>query len=370
MPSEQTPPVSGRPSSAGFDRLLLSRMTLRQMQTLVTVAEHRNILKASELLNMTQPAVSKSIKEMEATLGVALFKRSTRGVTPTEYGAAFVDHVRSVLAEMRTAWNELADLRDAYVGKLELGILPSVSGGPLMEVLTDLHRERPGISITIHEGVHSQLLPSLRTGELDMVVGRMIEDGERGGLTQEILYHEPWVVIARGDHPLLKRNTPLDLENLADAQWILPLPNATIRPVVQYIFNENAVPVPVLLGRPNADDHAEIFSRPRNAATIRPVVQYIFNEHGPGAAPGGDRMQFRFGGPVRCWDGTDMLMIMPRQGIFSRPRGTRQPRRPSRRAQDRSHAGRHHRPRSPDADRHRGAGPHHAARCGEGDELI
>ncbi len=244
MPSEQTPSVSGRPSSAGFDRLLLSRMTLRQMQTLVTVAEHRNILKASELLNMTQPAVSKSIKEMEATLGVALFKRSTRGVTPTEYGAAFVDHVRSVLAEMRTAWNELADLRDAYVGKLELGILPSVSGGPLMEVLTDLHRERPGISITIHEGVHSQLLPSLRTGELDMVVGRMIEDGERGGLTQEILYHEPWVVIARSDHPLLKRNTPLDLEELADGQWILPLPNATIRPVVQYIFNEHGLELP------------------------------------------------------------------------------------------------------------------------------
>ena len=244
MPSEQTPSVSGRPSSAGFDRLLLSRMTLRQMQTLVTVAEHRNILKASEFLNMTQPAVSKSIKEMEATLGVALFKRSTRGVTPTEYGAAFVDHVRSVLAEMRTAWNELADLRDAYVGKLEIGILPSVSGGPLMEVLTDLHRERPGISITIHEGVHSQLLPSLRTGELDMVVGRMIEDGERGGLTQEILYHEPWVVIARGDHPLLTRNTPLDLEALADAQWILPLPNATIRPVVQYIFNEHGLELP------------------------------------------------------------------------------------------------------------------------------
>lgn len=244
MPSEQTPSVSGRPSSAGFDRLLLSRMTLRQMQTLVTVAEHRNILKASELLNMTQPAVSKSIKEMEATLGVALFKRSTRGVTPTEYGAAFVDHVRSVLAEMRTAWNELADLRDAYVGKLELGILPSVSGGPLMQVLADLHRERPGISITIHEGVHSQLLPSLRTGELDMVVGRMIEDGERGGLTQEILYHEPWVVIARGDHPLLKGNTPLDLEDLAGAQWILPLPNATIRPVVQYIFNEHGLELP------------------------------------------------------------------------------------------------------------------------------
>lgn len=233
-----------RHSGSEFERLLLSRMNLRQMQTLVTVAEQRNILKASELLNMTQPAVSKSIKEMENTLGVSLFIRTTRGVSPTEYGASFIDHIRAVLAEMRTAWNELADIQDAYVGKLQIGTLPSVSGGPLIQVLADLPRDRPGVSITIHEGVHAQLLPALRNGELDMVVGRMIEDGGRGGLSQRILYHEPWSVLARKDHPLAAKNEALPLSDVISEQWILPLPNASFRPVIQSIFDDHGLSLP------------------------------------------------------------------------------------------------------------------------------
>ncbi|MDA0239892.1 MAG: LysR substrate-binding domain-containing protein [Proteobacteria bacterium] len=243
-PVDPLDPINPHRSGSEFERLLLSRMNLRQMQTLVTVAEQRNILKASELLNMTQPAVSKSIKEMENTLGLSLFIRTTRGVSVTEYGASFIDHVRAVLAEMRAAWNELADIQDAYVGKLQIGALPSVSGGPLIQVLADLPRDRPGISITIHEGVHAQLLPALRNGELDMVVGRMIEDGGRGGLGQTILYHEPWAVLARKEHPLSGKNEALDLSDVFEEQWILPLPNASFRPVIKSIFDDHGLALP------------------------------------------------------------------------------------------------------------------------------
>ena len=213
----------------------LHRVSVRQLRLVATVAEVGTMVRAGEAIGMTQSAVTKAIRDLEIDLGVDLFDRGNRGVTPTIYGEALVSHARRVLAQLEHAAEEIDDLAHGAGGRVAIGTLLAASAWLLPRAITQLRAERPRVVIDVVEGTNDRLQPMLLRGDLDMVVGRLSEFRHRAGVDQEPLYSEEVVILARPDHPLA-RNEPLDLADLQEADWILPPPETTLRRQLEKAF--------------------------------------------------------------------------------------------------------------------------------------
>lgn len=226
------------------ENFLLSRLKLRQLKLVVTVAQEGNILRGSQVLNIAQPAATKSIKELEEALGVQLFERSSRGVTPTLYGDVIIRHAKLVLTQLRHASEELQSIESGLSGRVFVGTLLAASPTLLPRSLALLRERRPGIAVTVMEGTIDKLMPALRTGDLDVVLGRLPDFREREGVEQEVLYHEPIAIVARQDHPLTAK-ADLGLADLAGQPWILPPPETSLRRQLMVAFRRAEVEPPV-----------------------------------------------------------------------------------------------------------------------------
>lgn len=224
-------------------RMLISRLSLRHFQFVTTVAESGSILAAARALNMTQPAVSRAIRDVETMLGTTLFHRQARGVDLTPQGEIFVIHARAALAEMRHAWQGIEDLGRAQVGRLAIGSLPNGASGPLPRALIRARSERPGIHLSVYEGLYQQMIPALRAGDLDIVIGRLRQNRRDSSLTTLGLYRQSWAVLARADHPMAGEHN-LPLRALIDLPWILPVATSPIRPMIEGFFLRAGLDLP------------------------------------------------------------------------------------------------------------------------------
>ena len=213
----------------------LHRVSVRQLRLVATVAEVGTMVRAGEAIGMTQSAVTKAIRDLELDLGVDLFERGNRGVTPTIYGEALVSHARRVLAQLEHAAEEIDDLAHGAGGRVAVGTLLAASARLLPAAITRLRTERPRVMVDVVEGTNDRLQPLLLRGDLDMVVGRLSEFRHRAGVQQEPLYSEAVVILARPDHPLACRE-PLALADLQETDWILPPPETTLRRQLEKAF--------------------------------------------------------------------------------------------------------------------------------------
>jgi len=224
-------------------RHLSTRLKFKHLTLLVTVGEQCNIFKAAQLLNMAQPAATKTIRDLENALDLPLFDRSSRGVTPTPYGEVLIRHAKLILSQVKHASEELASVKEGISGHVTIGTLLAASPALLPKSLARLKRERPNISVSVIEGTNDLLVPQLLVGDIDLVVGRLPEVQEEEGVRSEMLYREPVAVVARTDHPLSQRKQ-LTLKDLVDAQWILPSPGTTLRREIDNAFHKAGLPVP------------------------------------------------------------------------------------------------------------------------------
>ncbi len=220
-----------------------TRLKLKQLRLLVTIAEHMSILHAAEELNMSQPAATKLLKDLETDFAVKLFERTNRGVIPTEFGAALVRHGKLILAQISQAAQELDDLNEGLGGRVVVGTLLAASARLLPETIERVHRSRPNVSIVVRDGTNDFLMPLLQTGDLDMVVGRLTEYRHREALVQETLYGERIVVVCRREHPLAGSEA-IPFEDLIDQNWILPPVQTTLRRQIDKEFLDRNLPPP------------------------------------------------------------------------------------------------------------------------------
>ena len=227
-----------------MEQRLVSRLKLRQLRLLVAVGEQGNIFRAANELNIAQPAATKSIHDLELTFGAKLFERSNRGVRPTLQGDVIIRHAKLVLAQMRQAADELTSLSSGIYGRIMVGALLAGTPTLLPQSILKARRERPGIAISVMEGTNDKLLPMLRTGELDLVLGRLPEDRELTGLQHEFLYDEPIVVVVRNDHPLCSQ-ADIVLSDLLGYEWILPSGGTSLRLQLEDAFRAADLPTPV-----------------------------------------------------------------------------------------------------------------------------
>lgn len=230
-------------TSVRLERWIARKFRLRHVELVAELYDSRSILKAAKRLSLTQPTVTKALQDVESTLGVALFTRSNRGLEPTSYGEIFARHAKIVLAQLRHAAEELENLRAGYSGKVTVGTLLAASASILPEAIALLKKERPGVAISVVVGTYDILVPSLLVGDLDMVLGRMPDQGRSRALVYEEFYAEPICLVVRHGHPLARKRR-LALRDLVNEPWLLPLPETTLRRQIERAFLDANAPLP------------------------------------------------------------------------------------------------------------------------------
>jgi DNA-binding transcriptional LysR family regulator len=226
-----------------LERHLTSRLKFKYLQLLVTVGEQRNIFKAAQIHNMAQPAATKIIRDIESTLNINLFERSSRGVTPTLYGDVLIKHAKLILSQVKHASEELSSLQGGLSGRVTVGSLLAASATLLPNAITQLKKNRPNVSVSLMEGTGDKLLNSLKIDDLDIMVGRIPEAPGEDGLVNEVLYYEPVVIVTRTEHPLQSKGR-LSLKDLVNEDWILPPRETMLRKEIDLAFHKEGLDVP------------------------------------------------------------------------------------------------------------------------------
>jgi DNA-binding transcriptional LysR family regulator len=196
-------------------------MELRQLRHFQEIVKVSSFGQAAERLHITQPALSKSIRNLERSLGCQLLERHPSGVTPTEYGRVFLDYAALVTSELDRAVEEL----DALAGRGR-GIVRVGTGATMMRYLMPravklFMAQADGSSVALRQGLKEELLAALRRGDIDLMVGSVGSGPVEEDLHQELVLEDRIAVVADAAHPLAGR-AGLGLADLAPFSWVLP----------------------------------------------------------------------------------------------------------------------------------------------------
>lgn len=206
------------------------RIKYRHIEAFVEIAREGSLKYAARKLFLTQPAISKTLKELEDILGTTLMHRNRGGVTLTKQGAVFLHFAQMSLASLQQGLNGLETADHALKERLNVGALPSVAATLMPEVVTEFSHLAPNGMLRVLDGPHDYLVDRLRLGALDLVIGRLGDPDTMQGLTFTQLYTEQVVFVVRAGHPLLA--SP-DVQRIVDYPVISPPPAAAIAPTVE-----------------------------------------------------------------------------------------------------------------------------------------
>lgn len=259
---------------------LRTRLRTRQLLLAVALAEEGNIHRAAAALNMTQPAASKMLRELEEMLEVILFERLPRGVRPTFYGDALVRHARTVLGSLDQAQEELIALKAGRLGQVAVGAITSPGVRLLPAAVAAVKRMHANVRITIEIDTSNALIERLAQDKLDVVVGRLSAEHDKLQLRYEPLAGEPVKAVVRRGHPLLGRGE-IALPEVQRSAWIVPPAGSVLRHRFELMFQRaslappaNVVETAALLFITRAVEKSDMI------AVLAEDVAHYYAEHG------------------------------------------------------------------------------------------
>ncbi|QNP49834.1 LysR family transcriptional regulator [Diaphorobacter aerolatus] len=175
-------------------------VTLRQLQVFLSLAETRNFSRTGGLIGLTQPAVSRSITELEAQLGLQLVNRTTREVELTDAGRSLAARLPRVLDDLDATLLDVAGMATARRGRVRVASSPTLSANLMPECIALCHTLHPGMELMLLDRVQNATLASVLSGEVDF--GVVIDPEERDALTCETILSEPFLLACPPDHRL------------------------------------------------------------------------------------------------------------------------------------------------------------------------
>ncbi|SNB80090.1 DNA-binding transcriptional regulator, LysR family [Pseudomonas sp. URIL14HWK12:I8] len=223
------------------------RLKFYQLVVFEHVVQSGSILRAAQVLNMTQPAVTKVMHEVESYFCAPLLVRSNRGVRLTELGELVLRRARTMLAELRALTDEVEAYQEGVSGHVVVGTLISASTSLLPLALRLLKARAPHVLVSVRIGQFDQLFPALIVGEVDLVIGRVPDDWrgreESRILGVDTLYDECLSIVGGSRHPL-HDEAVLSLADLHSYPWILPPPGSLLRRTVNELFADADLALP------------------------------------------------------------------------------------------------------------------------------
>lgn len=195
-------------------------MDFRRLQLFLAASRHGNLTEAAAELEISQPALSKSLKALEKSLGVRLLERGRFGVVPTPFGEALLAHGSAIEAELRNAEAEIDALKGAARGHVLMGCGPTEANRLLPRALMALSRSHPHLKVSVLYGLNENLMPWVRNGEIDFALSSVPGRPSDPELAHDKLFEESGAVVARAGHPLARRRS-VPLADLLAQRWIL-----------------------------------------------------------------------------------------------------------------------------------------------------
>lgn len=189
--------------------LFSQRIRLRHLHTFVAVAQQGTLGRAAETLNLSQPALSKTLNELEQLTGTRLFERGRLGAQLTVPGEQFLTHAVKVLDALNTAGQAMNRKEDASADVVRVGALPTAALGILPAAIGRFHQQQKSTSLQVATMNNTMLLAGLKSGEIDLGIGRMSDPELMGGLNYELLFLESLKLVVRPGHPLLQETITL-----------------------------------------------------------------------------------------------------------------------------------------------------------------
>lgn len=216
-------------------------MNLRQLRTFTMVAEQGSIRAAARLQHLTQPAVTRAVRELEASVGVALVRRSAKGVELTEYGQALLKRANVIFEEARRAQDELLQMRDGAGGRLDVAFSSTVGMTILPQAMRAFRARMPKIELALSEGSLPLSKDELALGRIDFAVLHEYGNDNDDGFARTTLFESPLVVVARTGHPLRRAGSIVALQK---ATWLFPGSKGSAEMPLLRTFRSLRVPPP------------------------------------------------------------------------------------------------------------------------------
>lgn len=216
-------------------------MKLHQLRALVAVARSGSIHEAARNLHLTQPAVTRALRDLESDVGMMLVVRSSSGVLLTQEGRLLLRRAELIVHEMARAENELEQSRDARQGRVSIGLTPLAAFTVMPVAYREFRKRMPDVVLEFGEFPPTQLLDQLRNGSLDFALGTAADSRNFLGIQCQHLATFPvWFAVNR-DGELAKDPT---LEKLLHAEWLHTGPSDEFKALLTELFDREGLPVP------------------------------------------------------------------------------------------------------------------------------
>jgi DNA-binding transcriptional LysR family regulator len=211
----------------------------------VVVAQERTLARAAARLHLSQPAVSKTLAELEDLAGRRLVERGRAGARLTPAGEEFLRYAADVTQALETAAAMLTGAAAPAAPALRVAALPTVAGGLLVEAIARLRARRPHAGVSVRIGDNPELLTAVQAGEAEVAVGRMAEPAMMQGVSFELLYAESLAVVTRPQHPLaVAGDQPVSPLALLDYPLVVPGAGTAPRHDVEGFFAAHGLVLP------------------------------------------------------------------------------------------------------------------------------
>lgn len=197
------------------------RIRLRHLRILLSLAQTRNLSHSAAILHTTQPGLSKWLKDLESEVGLTLFERHARGLTPTAHGDVLIEHARRINAQLDRAAADMQVLQEGGAGRVVIGASGAAATEAAPRAILAIAREMPDIRVDLVEGTMDRLLTLLGRGDVDIVLGRTADAvPDDSSVCSEVVYVDPVDLVARPGHPLFKLDR-VQWQDVEQYRWIV-----------------------------------------------------------------------------------------------------------------------------------------------------
>ena len=220
-----------------------NRMKLQDLHVLMTVVQAGSMGKAAQILNTTQPNISRSIGELEQALGVRLLDRHRQGIEPTEYGRALLDCGAAVFDDLRQGVKNIAFLADPTAGELRIGTTTFLAASFVSALVDRLSRRYPRIVFHLVTGYTETLHRELAERNVDLLIIRGSGPIADPRYDFEFLFDDSYVVAAGAQNQWVRRRR-IEIAELVNELWVLPPPDSVIGSIVMDAFRASGLDYP------------------------------------------------------------------------------------------------------------------------------
>jgi LysR family transcriptional regulator, regulator of abg operon len=221
-------------------------MKLNHIRDVIAVAERGSLRSAARHLGIAQPAITRSIRELEHELGATLFVRHVTGVALTPMGEAFVRRATAIQLELERTKDEIQQLKGVKTGTVAVGLSTAAHVALLPRVLRPFGKSFPDVQLRIAEGLFPAMEAELGDGSIDFYVGPLAEDSASSDFAVEKLFDNRRIVVGRRNHPLARAKS---LAELKGAKWVATSVTISSDAELGPVFARFKLPPPVVAAR-------------------------------------------------------------------------------------------------------------------------